>query len=341
MPVKGRLFRIRYLLGLAMLIGGASLAQPVANSHLPALSPGGPFRSDISVLTYNVKGLPWPIASNRETALAEIGARLAALRAEGRQPTIVVLQEAFTREAKAIGERAGYPYRIDGPYLREDAEHPVAGRAWYRGETQKPALDSGLVVLSDVPLTDIARAAFPSTDCAGYDCLASKGVVLITVEVPGKGPVSVATTHLNCRGASGAPPEQSDKAYGQQAAFLAQFLERERTPGAALVVAGDFNRGQRPLRTAILDKVMSDVAGGRGLSEALRTRMAAQAEGLGRSRDAIWIRHRARDMQFVIHGSRTRILPVGAEITFGTEADGSTLSDHMGFTIHYRVERAG
>lgn len=329
---------IRYLLGLAILVGGASLGQPPAKSKwvTPPLSPAIP--SDISILTYNVKGLPWPVAQDREAAMTEIGRRLAALRARGRQPTVVVLQEAFTDEAKAIGELAGYPYRIQGPYLRDPRDTTHRDRAWYRGETQEAALDSGLMVLSDLPLTDIARAAFPPGDCAGYDCLASKGVILITLDVPGKGPLSIATTHLNCRGASGATPEQSDSAYGRQADFLARFLKRERRPDAALVVAGDFNRGQRPVRTALLNDALRQVNSGNPVTEALRARMARHEDRIRQSPDAAWIRMRARDMQFVIAGQSTRIVPVGAEIPFGTEADGSTLSDHMGFTIHYRME---
>jgi hypothetical protein len=53
----------------------------------------------ISVLTYNIKGLPWPLAGNRESAFVAIEQRLADLRANAAQPHIIVLQEAFTDRA--------------------------------------------------------------------------------------------------------------------------------------------------------------------------------------------------------------------------------------------------
>jgi len=58
-------------------------------------------------MTHNVKDLPWPIAQGRAAAPRAIGDRLAAMRGAGRQPTVVVLQEAFIDEAKAIGDLAG------------------------------------------------------------------------------------------------------------------------------------------------------------------------------------------------------------------------------------------
>lgn len=39
--------------------------------------------TDISVLTYNVRGLPWPLASDRGNALRAIGRELAQMRQSG------------------------------------------------------------------------------------------------------------------------------------------------------------------------------------------------------------------------------------------------------------------
>ena len=70
------------------------------------LSAGGDAREDIgiptpmtaveqaqalSVMTYNVNGLPWPIALGRDAALGRIADRLAGMRRAGRQPHIVLL----------------------------------------------------------------------------------------------------------------------------------------------------------------------------------------------------------------------------------------------------------
>lgn len=332
-----RLFRFRYMLGLGVLIGGASLAQPLAAPAGIAAVPNiGGVAADLSVMTFNVKGLPWPVASDREEPLRHIGDRLALMRAEGKQPAVVVLQEAFTTQAKAIGDLAGYPYQAHGPYVRRPLESAASAQMkWYRGETQAPPLDSGLIVLSDWPITEIRRAAFPPEACAGYDCLAAKGVLLVTLETA-QGTVTVATSHLNSRGASGAPVERTSAAYAAQVRFMADFLRANWRRDSALVLAGDFNRGQRPDRMAILHDGVAELAAGGTAQEALSYAIRRNSLERERMADAKWIEHRARDMQFVFDGEKVELDPVGGTIPFGTEADGSTLSDHMGYTIHYR-----
>lgn len=335
--MRARRFHAWLLVLAGATMGGASLSKSAPTT---ATAPDAwPLRGnapDVSIMTYNVKGLPWPVALGRDAALKRIGERLAAMRRVGRQPEVVVLQEAFIPQAKALGDLGGYPYRIDGPYAR-----PSAGAdgdaAWYLGETGSAVLDSGLVVLSDLPVQAVERAAFPTGACAGYDCLAAKGVLLVTVDVPGKGPLIIAVTHLNSRKASRAPIPRTHAAYGYQVGFLAELLRKNRSNGAPMVLAGDFNRGQRQVRIATLERELGQLSGANVLREALRERMAVDARGLGRSPDAIHIRQRARDMQFVFDGSHWQLQPVGGEVPFGTEPDGSTLSDHMGFTIRYRL----
>lgn len=337
--------RLALLAGAGLLLSGASMAGGGAADPgwryvpEPSAAPG-----DFSVMTYNVKGLPWPVAWGREEALLKIGDRLADLRIAGQQPSVVVLQEAFVGEAKAIGERAGYRYRVLGPTADSVAggsETPAVSRQWYLGETQGKQLDSGLLILSDFPVVEIARAPFPADACAGFDCLAAKGVVLVTIDLPDKGRVAVATTHFNSRGASLAPVEETARAFAAQSEFLAAFLDREWSADVPLVLAGDFNVGRRPFRIAALPRALSKVSGRSGLTEGLRKIMAEDEAGIGRSPDARWIRMRARDMQFILDSEHGSLLPVGAAIPFGTERDGSSLSDHMGFTIHYRLVPRG
>src|SRR4051812_471043 len=76
----------------------------------PAAGPVRPFDGTLSLLTYNVEGVPWPFAWNRPPAFTRIADRLLALRRSGQAPQIVALQEAFTGEAQAIGREALYPY---------------------------------------------------------------------------------------------------------------------------------------------------------------------------------------------------------------------------------------
>lgn len=331
--VHRRLLRPRWLLACGALLGSVALAQPTAAplasldlAQAPAL-PG-----DFSVMTYNVKGLPWPVATGREEPLRLIGERLAQMRAAERQPTIVVLQEAFIDEAKAIGRIAGYRYRVEGPSVRDDTGTPASRkRTWYRGETMGSVLDSGLVLLSDVPISDIQRQAFPAGSCGGYDCLAAKGVLMATLTLPGGRKITVATTHLNARGASGVPADDADAAYAREADAMRAVLSK-RARDVPLIIARDFNRGQWATRTALLNRAVAALNGGKPPAEGLRTVMATEPAGFGARSDAQWIRMRARDLQFVVQGAG-QVTPIAGAVPFGIEPDGSSLSDHHGFTI--------
>ncbi len=336
-----RLLRFRYMLALSVLLAGASVAEPVASPpiYLGAAAPAVP--ADISVMTYNVKGMPWPLASGRPAALRRIGQRLARMRAMHRQPSVVVLQEAFTPEAKAIAALSGYRFVVTGAYTRgAPADADRASRNRFLGETQPAFADSGLIVLSDLPVQSVARAAFPAAACAGWDCLAAKGVALVTLDLPGKGPLTVATVHLNSQGASGAAKPRTTRAYARQVRFLAEFLGAERGRGAPLILAGDFNRGDRPARIASLGAALARVAGGAAPDDALGALLPISPR-LNRLADAREIHARGRDLQYAFAGENVRPVPVEAEVPFGTETDGTALSDHMGYTVRYRLQRVG
>lgn len=329
-----------FLAGSLLCAGGASArpAAPLAALEvaLPRIEPAKVHVPDFSVMTYNVKGLPWPIAQGRAAALERIADRLALMREVGRQPAVVVLQEAFRSEAKSIGDRAGYRYQIRGAKARR-VMSPVSRRAPLRRRAASPQLDSGLIVLSDFPILEVDRAAFPNGACAGMDCFAAKGVVLVTLAVPGKGRVEVATTHLNSKGASWAPEKETERAYREQVDFLVEFLRSNRNPAIPLILAGDFNLGDREERLAILPPALMRLNGGRAPSEALRGCIDAESMPDAHSDDAQWVVERARDMQYVLPGDRRTLSAISASIPFGTESGGEPLSDHFGYTIEYRL----
>ena len=327
----------RWARAALLLTGGmtvASAAPSPRRAEATPLSFASPASGELTVLTYNVKGLPWPVATGRDQALARIGERLAAMRREGRQPGVVVLQEAFTPQAKAIGTAAGYAWQVQGPYARSEPGNPVGG-SWYLGETQAAMLDSGLAIFSDYPVLAVERSVFPQGDCAGYDCLAAKGVLLVTLNVPGAGPVTVAATHLNSRKASGAPFARANAAYSRQAAFLGDALRARTQASGPLIFAGDFNRGDRPSRIAALDAALDPSAEALG-----RLADAGRLEGLQRG-DISTIRRRGRDMQFASDGRMLRVEPIAADVPFGTEPDGTMLSDHLGYVVSYRLTPLG
>ncbi|WP_335660497.1 hypothetical protein [Parasphingorhabdus sp.] len=49
------------------------------------------FDGALSVFTYNVKGVPWPLANGGPDALKKFGERLLQLGVKGQQPDIVLL----------------------------------------------------------------------------------------------------------------------------------------------------------------------------------------------------------------------------------------------------------
>ena len=330
----------------AMATLGA-VAPPAGGIARPEVRADGDFGSALSVLTYNVKGLPWPVTRSRSADLAAIGDRLSGLRQAGRQPHIVALQEAFTDEAKAIGARGGYAYTAVGPAsearqarsLDDPHRSSDASPDWMSGETEGHWVDSGLMLLSDYPILGIQRAAFPAGACGGFDCLANKGVLLVTIAVPGfQGPVDVLDTHLNSRHASGVSDARSLHAYQQQIAFLRSFIMSRHDPNRPLILAGDFNVGAAPGRRQALFLAIAGSSGHPNLPP-LHT---AMTEALPKSRlsrqgwaDARWTLRRARDWQFYTGGADA-LSASAISLTFGTDDQGRTLSDHMGFTIYYR-----
>lgn len=102
-------------------------------------------------MAYNIEGLPWPFGHGRSAAFAAIEQRLRELRRLGGQPHVLVLEEAITAEAQAIGRNSGY-------------------RSIAVGGGVTP-FGSGLEVATDLPILGVTRFTYRA--CAGFDCLAS------------------------------------------------------------------------------------------------------------------------------------------------------------------------
>jgi endonuclease/exonuclease/phosphatase family metal-dependent hydrolase len=316
----------------------------------PARAPTGappPFDGTLSVLTYNVKGIPWPIARGRGPAMDRIAGRLRDLRRSGANPHIVLLQEAFSGDARAIGGEAGYRYRAEGPSASDVAvarpdgadEAFLAAASWRKGETQGKLLGSGLQILSDYPISSVHRMAWPAFACAGFDCLAEKGALIATVELPGApSPVDIVTAHLNSLNSSGVPEARSLYAYRRQAILLAGFIRRWHDPARPLVVAGDFNVHLSPRRRLALLPRAAGWGGGPPVREALHV---LARSGAPLPPDARSVLRLGRDWQFFASGTRARLGPVGVRILFGPDAAGPALSDHVGYAASFRIGPAG
>lgn len=330
-------------LGLVIAMSvGASL--PRANPVAQPLHLSVDFDGQLSVMTYNVHGVPWPVGWGRPAQLTQIAETLRDLRSRGRNPHVVVLQEAFTEDAQAIGREAGYRYIVDGPSAElVSSERPTAADrlfassgSWIKGEGLGKFVGSGLQILSDFPIVGVRRMAYPTYACAGYDCLANKGALLASLALPGEAePIDIVTTHLNSRRSSGVADARSIYAYRLQVKFLTDFIRRAHDPQRALLVAGDFNVGRAtPRRTDLLASVRTQWVQDGDIDDAYGE---AVRIGLPLSSDARFSRSRARDWQFYTRGKSTDLELDGIDVPFGHDKYGGMLSDHVGYTATYRI----
>jgi endonuclease/exonuclease/phosphatase family metal-dependent hydrolase len=317
----------------AVCVLNLSRPSPAAAPEWPVLAPRGD-DGTLSVMTYNVKGLPFPLASGRVEALAKIAEGLRDLRREGRQPDVILLQEAFIPEAKEIARRAGYAHvstgaRPEDARARAGDDDFARKAAWTSGEGMGRWLDSGLVILSDHPIVRTRRMTFSDAMCAGFDCLAAKGVLVTWIAVPGrKRPVAIADTHLNARKAAGVSIERSNVAFARQARAARAFIRAEVDAGTDLIFGGDFNIGKDAERIAAMRDI---VAGGQEASAAADCSTCAAAL----KADVAAIRERGKDKQFFRPGSQGPMRLRGLEVPFSAGNGGDALSDHLGYVARY------
>lgn len=332
-------------LGLAVAVStSVAAAMPRRPLEKMAPVPPPPFSGSLSVLTYNIKGVPWPVAFGRRAALEAIGKRLQDMRLRQQAPQIVVLQEAFTPEAQNIGAAAGYRYIVNGPLAdtagpagMTDRDRGFAAAArWWKGETAGKLVGSGLQILSDYPVVSVRRMAFPAFACAGYDCLANKGALLVSIAIPGVStPVDILTTHLNSRRASRVKDERSIYAYRRQVNFLTEFVRSAHDLGHPLIAAGDFNVGSVPMRRRAL---LSDVHSRWTAHSSIRDALGQfRREGRVLTPDAAYALKRARDWQFYASGVNQRIDLTTIEVPFGRGPNSGGLSDHVGYIARFRL----
>jgi endonuclease/exonuclease/phosphatase family metal-dependent hydrolase len=308
--------RSRLAAGFAVALLGAVLAPAFAGG----LPPGQ--HRKLTVLTFNIKGLPWPLSSNdgRFQRIAEI---LKARRAAGNAPDLVFLQEDFSPASKVLRKQAGFKRAVRGPHA---AVH---------------LLGSGLTVLSDLPIRSVVRERFGSA-CSDTDCLAEKGILALEVDLgPEWGSIWVANTHLQAHRAF-------ERSREQQMSVAVEFLRRETGfSSAPIIFAGDFN--VRPdldsYRYFLSIAPFQDVAR-ICLDRPDTCKLVADENGQAVVGD-VW--QTAHDRQFIYNPVRApaegglTLTPTELRLSF-TEAypgrfQNGYLSDHWGYEVDYMVSR--
>jgi endonuclease/exonuclease/phosphatase family metal-dependent hydrolase len=179
--------------------------------------------TDIAVLSYNVKALPYPLGGSRK------GERLQAVRAGFRDYDLVLLQEAFTAHDDLLG---GLESR--GVVTSEHLGPARTGDGLTRS--------TGLAIATFRPLaaTPVRHVGHYGV-CSGHvgranDCLASKGFMLQRVRF-GDAEIDVYDTHLD------ADPRDQPTRERQLATLSAEIQRLSAT--RPLIVAGDFNIERR------------------------------------------------------------------------------------------------
>lgn len=325
-------------MGLAAAAAIMIPTQPSAppDRALVGLRPEAPASAEISVLTYNVKGLPWPIAIGRARALRRIGRELAAMRETGRQPDVVLIQEGFRGEVADLVQASGYRYWAQGPKRGDPhLRRAKGGRPWrsvkypLQGEGWGKFTGSGLHVLSDLPISRVETAVY--RHCAGFDCLASKGMMLVRLDLPGGQAVEVINTHLNSRAQSGVPGPRTLKAHNLQTDELLQFLAERHETSWPLLIGGDFNVRNAPERydyeaAARPYKVVAEFC----------VQQAAGCQGPAYPAQARpWLL--SQDLQAFRGALTAEVRPMAVE-NLVVAPDGKPLSDHQGYLVRYRID---
>lgn len=291
----------------------------------------------IDVLTYNIEGLAWPARSGRGPKLKEIGARLAAMRAAGTAPDVILFQEMFSPRATRAVTAADYPALVAGP-ARSAAQPPRAGprlpgrRVVTRGEIGIKLLSGGLAIASEYPILTHSAQPFPRRACAGIDCLANKGVLHARIAIPGvPGTLDLFNTHMNSQRASRAPEDRRLAAHRRQSRAISEFVALEGDIARPMVLGGDFNMRHSEPRFDRFSEMQPIAIVHRWCSE----RPEECDVRMSWDGDEPW--RDTQDLQLFWSGEGVTIRPLRVEAMFDGGATGPRLSDHDGFRVTYEL----
>ncbi|QPC42686.1 hypothetical protein HW532_08215 [Kaustia mangrovi] len=317
----------------------------IAVAALAALTASGAVRADaqgtkpftLTVLTYNVNDLPWPLRKNSEPQLAYIGKDLARRRAAGDGPDVVFLQEAFTSRSRKLIEAAGYPYVFKGPGRRSTsgkgvgakAKEPIRMRTEQTGMNTRKFVNSGLYVLSRYPFVARDSELFGS-DCSGNDCLANKSVIHVRIALPEPyTPFDLVTSHMDSNIRSEAPEEKRLQAHHAQTDKLVAFVDETVRPRSG-ILAGDLN-----IKVAPRYIYFSEHLGGINAGELCFNTAKSCTLGPNATEKSLW--KKTNDHQFIIEGNNYKITPIRMMRNYDEKPQGRELSDHLGFEATYSL----
>jgi endonuclease/exonuclease/phosphatase family metal-dependent hydrolase len=177
-------------------------------AFLGALLPTAAFSAPLKIVSYDVWGPPAVVLRHSER-FDKIPAAINALDAD-----VVLIQEAFTSQAKALSHLPRFPYVAKGP---------MGGFRHF---------NSGLLILSRYPIRESDAIRYLA--CGGFDCFSRKGALFARIETPHDGFVDVFNTHLNANGHIHARTSQSRQ--------LLDFVHHHAHDGSPAIFGGDYTR---------------------------------------------------------------------------------------------------
>lgn len=175
-------------------------------------------RGAVSVLSYNMAGLPEGISGSSPEANAPIISPL--LNAFD----VVLLQEDFDFYTDLLRAEADHEF-VTEPHPGPEVENPIA--------RESAAVGDGLNILSRFPLGELDRVPWQGCGEASADCLALKGFALTTLELHPLAEVDVYTLHMEAGG-------EDEALRGDDLDELAAYLA-EMSEGRAVIIGGDWN----------------------------------------------------------------------------------------------------
>ena len=358
---------LTFCLGLVLLAAGCD--EPDRDDtpqrgidHQPTITSdlNGMDSMEISVLVFNVAGLPFPlgcgkssrstdesgeripIACDRSEAVKDIGDSLAELRRAGTEPDVIMLQEAFIEATAEIPERGGYPNWVAGPtsedlgpeYSMRASDDFIADRSFWKGEKLGKWQSSGLVFASNYPIQVRYSHPFNQWECAGFDCLANKGILTVELDIPGlPDPLAIATTHFNSRGASGVSSDRARDAHNLQVDEVNEHLDELGRPYLPFIWGGDLNMRHAEDR---IEYFVERSMGALNEVSSYCTDNPDDCEVLIKwGTDTPW--YDTQDLQGWSPGARVDIRPIQIMEMFEDPVDGVMPSDHNGVLVRYRL----
>lgn len=324
---------------LVLLSACATLPPPRPGGCPPRVlgvqtNSGGDSTARISILTYNVEGVPY--RTGRAADLTRIGEQLSQLCRSNAPPDIVLIQEMFSRDALAAIERAAYPFMAAGPARDQRRRLPALGARpdtrWRKGEIGIRLVGSGLAIGSVFPIEASASEPFSGLACAGFDCLSNKGAQIARLRLPGApGFLDIVNTHMNAQGASRVAPRRHLPVHNAQVLELTDFMTAHAAGDDPVVLGGDFNMRGSEARFDVFQATQPlTLVHQACLADPEDCEAPASWDG-----DAPWMD--TQDLQLFQSGRLVTIRPVRVEALFDGRPGSPALSDHDGLLVTYEL----